>query len=132
LLPYPEIAARFRNGRILLGSRKWQVFCGNTLLPFLHLHILPPVDALFAHIDQRLRTHKYCVVFENTLQRVWPVAQKERLKRAAAIEAFARAHGLTAVIHDPGIRVTFRRAGPEPDQERNPRPPGQLAPARSR
>lgn len=67
------------------------------------------MDALYRHIDDRLRTRKSCVVFENELQRVWPTEKKERAKRAAAIERFARAYGLTAMIHDPGIRVTFRR-----------------------
>jgi len=68
------------------------------------------LDALFQHIDERLRLRKFCVVFDNELQRVWPVEEKERAKRAGAIEAFAKAHSLTATIHDPGIRVTFRRA----------------------
>jgi hypothetical protein len=67
------------------------------------------VDALYRHIDERLRAHKYCVVFEKELQRIWPTEKRERSKRAAAIEAFARAHHLAATIHDPGIRVTFRR-----------------------
>jgi hypothetical protein len=70
------------------------------------------VDSLYRHIEERLQTHKYCVVFENELQRIWPTPKKERAKRAAAIEAFALAHGLTATIHDPGIRVTFRRFMP--------------------
>jgi hypothetical protein len=72
------------------------------------------MDALYRHIDERLRARNYCVVFENELQRVWPTEKRERAKRAAAIEAFARSHGLSATIHDPGIRVTFRRisAGP--------------------
>ncbi len=30
------------------------------------------------------------------------------MKRAAAIEAFAKANGLSVVIHDPGLRVTFK------------------------
>ena len=68
------------------------------------------MDTLFRHIDERLRNRKYCVVFDNELSRVWPVEKKERAKRYAAIEAFARARGLIATIHDPGIRVTFRRA----------------------
>jgi len=67
------------------------------------------VNALYQHIDERLRARKYCVVFENELRRVWPTEKRERAKRVAAIERFARAHGLTANIYDPGIRVTFRR-----------------------
>jgi hypothetical protein len=79
------------------------------------------VDILYRHIANRLQTHKCCVVFNNQLQRIWPVEEKHRAKRVAAIEAFARAHGLIATIHDPGIRVTFRRApqesGATPDRQ---------------
>jgi hypothetical protein len=79
------------------------------------------LDALYRHIDERLRARKYCVVFDNELSRVWPVEKMQRAKRYAAIEAFARARGLTATIHDPGIRVTFRRALPEPGSRQTPR-----------
>jgi hypothetical protein len=67
------------------------------------------LDILLRHINERLLTRKFCMVFEHDLQRVWPTPERERAKRAAAIEAFARAHGFSATIHDPGIRVTFRR-----------------------
>jgi hypothetical protein len=72
------------------------------------------MDALYRHIDERLRSRNFCVVFENELQRIWPTEKRERAKRAAAIEAFARAHGLSATIHDPGVRVTFRRLSAAP------------------
>src|SRR2546430_50539 len=80
------------------------------------------MDALYQHIDERLRTRKSCVVFENELQRVWPTEKRERSKRAAAIEAFARAHGLAATIHDPefvsrfaGFPQDHHKAGAVPD-----------------
>jgi hypothetical protein len=84
------------------------------------------LDALLHHIEERLRTRKSCVVFNNQLQRVWPVEHRFAAKRAAAIEAFARANGLTATIHDPGIRVTFRRA----TDATAPTPSGRLVMAR--
>jgi hypothetical protein len=68
------------------------------------------VEILLNRINERLKTHKFCIIFRNELDRVWPIQDKERIKRAEQIQAFAKANGLTAVIHDPGIRVTFRRA----------------------
>jgi hypothetical protein len=73
------------------------------------------LESLYRHIDQRLRTRKFCVIFENELDRVWPADKKQQMKRIAAIQEFAHAHGLSATIHDPGMRVTFRRLrGPQP------------------
>ena len=66
------------------------------------------MQLLANRITQRLKTHKYCTVFDNELSRVWPCVDKERLQRHAQIHAFAKAHGWSATILDPGIRVTFR------------------------
>jgi hypothetical protein len=65
------------------------------------------VDALANHIRGRLKAKKFCVVFEQQLDRVWP---RENLgeRRKELIRAFADANGWEATIHDPGIRVTFR------------------------
>jgi hypothetical protein len=65
---------------------------------------------LLEHIEKRLSTHKSCMVFESLLEAAFPFEEAIREKRAEAIHAFAKAHGLIAKIHDPGIRVTFRRA----------------------
>jgi hypothetical protein len=64
---------------------------------------------LAERILERLKSHKSCTVFENELSRVWPCPDKERQQRHAAIQAFAKAHGWSATILDPGIRVTFRK-----------------------
>jgi hypothetical protein len=85
------------------------------------LRIAKIVDALLRHIDERLRSRKFCVIFENELQRVWPVDKSEQLKRDAAIQEFARAHGLSATIHDPGVRVTFRRLNSASQDGRSPK-----------
>ena len=66
------------------------------------------MQLLANRITERLKTHKYCTVFDNELSRVWPCADKERSRRHAQIHAFAKAHGWSATILDPGIRVTFR------------------------
>lgn len=66
------------------------------------------MQLLANRIMERLKTRKYCTVFDNELSRVWPCVDKERLQRHAQIHAFAKAHGWSATILDPGIRVTFR------------------------
>jgi hypothetical protein len=67
------------------------------------------MQALTERIIERLNTHKSCTVFENELSRVWPCQDKERQQRHALIKAFAKSHGWSATILDPGIRVTFRK-----------------------
>jgi hypothetical protein len=64
---------------------------------------------LLKRITKRLAARKYCLVFETELDRVWPAEKKETAIRATAIHAFAKANGMSAVIHDPGMRVTFRK-----------------------
>jgi len=67
------------------------------------------MDLLTEKIIKRLNTHKSCTIFENDLSCVWPVNEKQRQQRHALIKAFAKAHGWSATILDPGIRVTFRK-----------------------
>ena len=66
------------------------------------------MERLARHVEDRLKTHKSCTVFENHLLRVWPTDDRAQERRFAAIKAFAKAHGWSATILDPGIRVTFR------------------------
>jgi hypothetical protein len=64
-----------------------------------------------AHIEERLKSRRFCIVFQKELARVWSGSQRgaANAKRYAQIRAFAKAHGWSATIHDPGIRVTFRK-----------------------
>ena len=71
-----------------------------------------------AKIKTRLKTHKHCTIFENELSRVWPYAEKEREKRFARINAFAKVHGWSATILDSGVRVTFRNLDGEARKKR--------------
>ncbi len=75
------------------------------------------METLAAKIKKRLNTHKHCTIFEDELARVWPYAEKEREKRFARIKAFAKAHGWSATIRDPGMRVTFRHLNGAPRKE---------------
>jgi hypothetical protein len=52
------------------------------------------------------------MVFENRLKHCWPaekVKSSARIARVKKIRAFAKANGWTAVIHDPGLRVRFKK-----------------------
>lgn len=68
------------------------------------------MKALTKRIQERLKNEKACTIFENELEAVWPSEKVKRLEREKKIHAFAKAHGLTAHIWDPGIRVVFRKA----------------------
>jgi len=68
------------------------------------------VEALAKHIQERLKNEKSCTIFESELEAVWPSEKIKRLEREKKIHAFAKTHGLTADIRDPGIRVVFRKA----------------------
>jgi len=43
------------------------------------------------------------------LERVWPIDNALREKRAALIRAYAKKNGWSATVSDPGMRVTFRK-----------------------
>jgi len=67
------------------------------------------IGSLLDHIHSCLAAAKSCVVFEDKLARIWPRNEKQDAARAAAIERFAKVNGLSVVIHDPGIQVTFTK-----------------------
>ena len=68
------------------------------------------MKALTKRIQEQLKNEKSCTIFESELEAVWPSEKIKRLEREKEIHAFAKAHGLTADIRDPGIRVVFRKA----------------------
>ena len=68
------------------------------------------VEALAKHLQELLGDKKSCTIFETELETAWPSERIKRLEREKKIHAFAKAHGLTAHIFDPGIRVVFRKA----------------------
>jgi hypothetical protein len=74
--------------------------------------LLKAMDALSEHIDDRLKTRKFCIVFEDELGRFFPPDERVTSGRYEAIERFATERGWEATICDPGIRVTFRRKRP--------------------
>jgi hypothetical protein len=76
-------------------------------------HKMLTMELLAQKISERLTRRKWCTIFENELSRAWPYIDREREKRKAQIQAFAKAHGWSATILDPGMRVTFRKRDPE-------------------
>jgi hypothetical protein len=67
------------------------------------------VETLALRIEDRLKHHKYCTVFEGELDRVWP-REHSNDPRIPLIEKFAREHGWSVTFRDPGIRAVFRQA----------------------
>lgn len=67
------------------------------------------LDPLVQRITERPKTHRFSVIFENELERVWPTERKETAKRAEAIHTFATANDLLAKVQDPGLWVTFKK-----------------------
>jgi hypothetical protein len=60
-------------------------------------------------ILERLRVKPQCMIFSDDISRVWPLPKAVEDKRERAIHAFAKKLGMSAVIHDSGIRVVFRK-----------------------
>ena len=59
------------------------------------------------HLGQRA----FCVVFEDDLERCWPIKTVKRADREKEIHSFAKSQGWTAVIltADSGTRAIFRK-----------------------
>lgn len=67
------------------------------------------MTVLAKQIRDRLTVRHFCVVFESDLDRFWP-RKLPPAKRKDAIQKFAEEYGFLATIHDPGLRVIFRKA----------------------
>jgi hypothetical protein len=75
-------------------------------------HPLSPQNALAKFARERLEKRKYCMVFESQLEPCWPaekIKSAARIAREKKIRAFAKANDWTAVLHDPGLSVTFKK-----------------------
>jgi hypothetical protein len=68
------------------------------------------LNALTKHIEQQLKRRAFCVVFENELERCWPI--NKHAERDRQIQAFAKSRGWSASIHDSdsgGTRAVFQQ-----------------------
>jgi hypothetical protein len=95
---------------LLNSPRRYPSLVSDLSRPLAVAPYVEGMNVLLAHIQARLTQRKICVVFENELDRVWPQKKPKPDRREDAIRAFAKANGLIAIIHRPGIRVTFKRA----------------------
>jgi hypothetical protein len=71
-----------------------------------------PQNEFATFVRERVEKRKYCMVFESQLEPCWPaekVKSAARIAREKKIRAFAKANGWTAVIHDPGLSVIFKK-----------------------
>jgi hypothetical protein len=71
-----------------------------------------PQDKLSKFVRERVEKREYCMVFESQLEPCWPaekIKSAARTAREKKIRAFAKANGWTAVIHDSGLRVIFKK-----------------------
>jgi hypothetical protein len=72
----------------------------------------PQNAALAKFVRERLEKRKYCMVFESQLEPCWPaekIKSAARIAREKKIREFAKANDWTAVLHDPGLSVTFKK-----------------------
>ena len=51
------------------------------------------MDELAKHIERTLKEREFCVVFEDKLERCWPIEKIKRADREKQIQALAKSHG---------------------------------------
>jgi hypothetical protein len=70
----------------------------------------PSVKVLAGKIKRELETQTeklgHCAIYEEELQRVWPLNEKNR---GAKIAAFAKAHGFRLIFYKPGLCAMFEK-----------------------
>ena len=79
------------------------------LLKFVSNQTAYDVDILARQIEQQLKKGGFCVVFDDELERYWPLQTFKRAERERQIQAFAESHGWSASIanSDFGPRAIF-------------------------
>jgi hypothetical protein len=66
------------------------------------------MQELKARIRERIEERNFCTIFQNDLERVFPV-DGLRTETKKAIEKFANENGWQVKISDAGIRATFKK-----------------------
>ena len=67
------------------------------------------LKTLAKHIATQLEERGFCVVFENDLQRCWPLELVTSSEREIAIQEFAESQGWTAAIRGSSTRAIFQK-----------------------
>jgi hypothetical protein len=68
------------------------------------------MDELAKHIEQGLKEREFCLVFEDELERYWPIEKIKRADREKQIQAFAKSKGwIVSILNtDSGaVRAIF-------------------------
>ena len=58
------------------------------------------MDELAKHIERTLKKRGFCVVFEDELDRCWPIEKIDREDQEKEIQTFAESHGWVVSILD--------------------------------
>jgi hypothetical protein len=64
------------------------------------------LENLAARIERNLVERHFCVVFENEVERCWPMEKLGPMERERQIQAFAKSRGWNAFIHNSDSGAT--------------------------
>ena len=85
----------------------------NTPLIRIHIYIYPTgsgsdyfMEILAKHVEQQLKRRGFCVVFEDEVERCWPMEKLGPMERKRQIEVFAESRGWNAFIHNSDFGPT--------------------------
>src|SRR5262249_579683 len=57
------------------------------------------LETLVRHIEWHLTGRSFCIVFEDQVERYWPIKKMTDTERHTQIQAFAESHGWNAFMH---------------------------------
>ena len=64
------------------------------------------LDTLARHIEWHLKGKPFYIVFEDDIERYWPIERMTDPEREGQIQAFAESHGWNAFIHRTSLDRT--------------------------
>jgi hypothetical protein len=72
------------------------------------------VKTLAKHVGAQLGERAFCVIFEDDLERCWPLKDMSRSERETGIQSFAESQGWSAAILEGGFgtRAIFQTLTP--------------------
>src|SRR5262245_31407221 len=67
------------------------------------------MDKLAKYIEQSLKERGFCIIFEDELERCWPIEKIDREDREKQIQTFAKSRGwIVSILNtDSGMRAIF-------------------------
>jgi hypothetical protein len=64
------------------------------------------IQQINRELEARTERHGHCAIYEDQLQRIWPLNEKDR---KAKIEQFAKAHGFKLSFYKQGLCAIFEK-----------------------